>query len=70
MTTNITAARTPAAQHVLPCPACARPAAVHVCLDGAEPSAIRVVCSAGCVDTDVLRVAAVDALYPPVANTA
>jgi hypothetical protein len=43
---------------------------VHVCLDGAEPSAIRVVCSAGCVDTDVLRVAAVDALYPPVANTA
>ena len=55
---------TPLAQHLLPCPGCASPAAVHVCLDDAEPIAVRVVCSAGCPDSDGLRMAAIDTLYP------
>jgi hypothetical protein len=62
MTSTLTA--TPLAQHIVPCPACTHTAAVHVCLDGAEPTAVRVVCSAGCRDSDALRVAAIDALYP------
>jgi hypothetical protein len=52
------------AQHVLPCPRCGRPAAAHIAFEESEPSAVRVVCSAGCPDNDSLRVAAIDALYP------
>lgn len=52
-------------QHLIPCPQCAQPAAVHVSVDGGVPAAARVVCAGWCADTASLRDAAIEALYPP-----
>jgi hypothetical protein len=62
--TRIAPTTTSLQQHLITCPGCGSSAAVHVSLDGMHPTAVRVVCATGCADNDILRVAAVDTLYP------
>ena len=55
----------PLAQHLIGCPSCGLPAAIHVSLEHDHPTVVRVVCASGCPNTDALYDAVIKALYGP-----